>query len=210
VTFLKSRWRLVKNLGRGGVRRRQAAQPQPQALLAVDERHGVGAVPGQELLAARVGLGAHLEDHVVPDRDPGAGRQVVVRHVEVDVELISGQGPALVGVGEQRGHPRAHHGDHRVEVATLRDGLRGRPRQPVVPDEPGRLVDHALLEDLARGVRGAPDDQGQRARLARRGTQVVEVSGQVGECGEGRHSPDPAKPDRVRARPFRADPQRTQ
>ena len=94
--------------------------------------------------------------------------------VEVDVELVAGQRPLVVGVAEQPDHPRAHHGDLRVEVAALGVRARRGPGQPVVADESFGLVDHALVEQLAAAASGRRTTSVEGPGVGRRGAQVVE------------------------------------
>ena len=72
--------------------------------------------------------------------------------VEVDVQLVAGERPALaIAVGDEVDHPDVHQRDL---------GPRGRVRAPRMPvsDEAG-VVEHALVEHLALAFRRSPDDE---------------------------------------------------
>ena len=103
------------------------------------------------------------------------GGEVGVGDVQVDVELVAGQGALVVGVGQQADHPGTHHVDLRLEVPTVRDRAGPRPGEPVVAEEPELFVEDALVEDFALGVVRAADDEVEGPDRGRGFAEEVEL-----------------------------------
>ena len=82
--------------------------------LGVHEPVCVVAEARAELDAAVVGRGRHL-DHGRPQREPGAGGEVRLRDVEVDVELVAGERPAVPVAGRDE-VDRARVGDGQLRL----------------------------------------------------------------------------------------------
>src|SRR6185295_18617251 len=70
------------------------SEPERTPFGRADQSECINAEPGRELRAAGVRLPAHLE-HRVPDRETGAGREVLGGEIEVDVELVARERPAI-------------------------------------------------------------------------------------------------------------------
>jgi len=148
-----------------------AAQVQGVALLGVDEPQCLEPEPGHELLAPPVREVADL-DHRRADRQPGAGRQVLAADVEVDVELVAGERPAVAGAGHQRCGPRVHDRD-------LASWITG-PVEPAVADQAGVGVDLGLGEHLPLPLGWAADDQLEGALVGGGVADVVQTRFQRG------------------------------
>ncbi len=71
-----------------------AAQPELAARGLVHELERLGAEAGAELRAPGVRFWRHLDDGVA-DRELRSGWKVVDAEVEVDVELVAGERPAI-------------------------------------------------------------------------------------------------------------------
>ena len=127
-----------------------------------------------ELDAAGVRLRRHL-DHGRAECESRAGRQVLLRDVEIDVELIAGESPALaVARGDEVDDARAHQRQLRLAVGRSVRGLRAAVRAPPVPDEALVEIEHALREHLALALGRAPHDQLDDALVSRRAPDLVE------------------------------------
>ena len=83
------------------------AQPQLAAGRLVHELERLAAEAGAELRAARVRLLRDLDDGLA-DREPRPGREVVDAEVEIDVELVAGERPALAAPGDEVGGAGVH------------------------------------------------------------------------------------------------------
>ena len=106
--------------------------------------------------------------------------------VEVDVELVTGQGALGVGVAEQPDHPAlitVIWASRCRPAATALDVARDSQLSPTSPSVSSMT---ASDQQLARQPLGPSYDEGQRARLGRRGAQVVEGGLQLGD-GSVRH-----------------------
>jgi len=84
-------------------------------------------------------LGGDLDQRRA-DPEPCTGRQVRPAEVEIHVELVACEGPALAHAGEQRDHASVHQRQLNVRI--------GAPCSPPVADEPFGLVELALVENL--------------------------------------------------------------
>ena len=124
------------------------------------------------------GRSTHFE-HGRPDAEQGPRRKVVLADVEIDVQLIAGQTPAVGGAGHQCSHPGVHHRHLGQAAATA--------LAPAVTDEPLFEVEHPLVELLAVIDCRAADDQLESAEVGGRIADVVEAgiefgSGQMIGC----------------------------
>ena len=155
-----------------------AAHPARPARRGADPAQRIGPEPGAELRAAGVRQVRDLE-HGVPHRQPRAGGQVLLGEIQVQVELVAGEGPARP-VGLDGGqHARAHQRELGGRVCgAVRRGAAA-AGEPPVADEAVRRVEDGLVEDLALAGARSSDDQLQRGGVAGRGEDVVEVLVQV-------------------------------
>ena len=127
----------------------EAAEAQLLADADVDEAQRLLAEAGGELGAAGVRLVGDL-DHGVADGEAGASRQVVGADVEVDVELVAGQGPDVVVVtADEPGQPGVDDVELHVGMGAAVVGA------PAAPHVPG-VADDALGRSTARPRRGPP------------------------------------------------------
>ena len=121
----------------------------------------------RELVAARVRLLRHLE-HRLADREPRPGGEVVDAEVEVDVELVAGERPALPVACDRLDGADAHHRHLRERVRAAVRPAATAASDPVVADEPLHEVERRLLEHLplvharaaARSARACPASAG--------------------------------------------------
>ena len=132
------------------------AQVERATLGRVDEHERLEPEAGAELLAARVRLVRHLE-HRRPDRELRARREVLAAQIEIDVELVTRERPALPVARHERRRPRVHDRDLRLRVRGT--PARAAARLPVVADEPVLDVELGLVDDLALVDRRPAHDQ---------------------------------------------------
>jgi hypothetical protein len=102
------------------------------------------------------------------DREARPRRQVLRAQVEVDVELVACERPALALAGDERRGARVHqrHLGLRVRAASA--------PAPAVADEADVDVELALLQHLALVGRGPAHDQLEHALVGGRGAHLVE------------------------------------
>jgi len=125
----------------------EAPQPQLASDRRVDEPQGVGAEAGTELGAARVGDLGDLDDGAA-QRQAGAGGQVSVTQVEVEVQLVARQRTAVGIDCDQRRQAGVDHVELHVRVGRAIGRPAASPALPGVAHEPGVEVEDALVEDL--------------------------------------------------------------
>src|SRR6266480_1814600 len=154
---------------------RAAETPQSQrpANLGVDEARGVPAEARLVLPAPDVGFCADLDDRRA-DGQPGAGGEVLVAQVEVHVELVAAEGPALPLDRHEQGHPAVRHGDLLGEAWRAVGGVAAAATPPVVADHALGAVQDRLLQHQAAGVIGAAGDELNGALVAWGAPDVVE------------------------------------
>ena len=111
-------------------------------------------------------------DHGLADRESRAGGNVVDAEVEVDVELVACERPALPVSGDDLGEARVHQGQLRVV------GRRG-AEMPAVADEPDLRVELPFVQDFALVLGRAPDDQLERAVVGGRRADVLQAGEQL-------------------------------
>jgi hypothetical protein len=112
--------------------------------------------PARELRASGMRWLGHLS-YRLSDLQPRARRQVVDRNVEVDDQLVSSKLPAVAGVRNRRQHPAVHDRDLSERVRPSSRGV-STPMLPVVPREPVRRVEDAMLQDPSLLNGGSADD----------------------------------------------------
>ena len=146
----------------------------PASVLTQSER--VETEPLRELGAAGVRLVGDL-DRCRAEHEPGAGREVVLRQVEVDVQLIAGERPPVGILGDEGDDPGVHHVELHVGMGRSVDGALAAPDVP-------RIADHATGRGRARPRRGS---------LARRGWPAHDqidgagIGGRLADVVERRH-----------------------
>ena len=125
------------------------------------------------------------------------GREVGVGDVQVDVQLVAGEGLLVDAVVEQAHHPGTHHGDLRLEVGAL--GYRAGPGsgQPAVTDQSEVDVEDAFVEDFTRGRDRAGDDEleGPDGGGLRGGSRASPRAGR--RCDEPRGHPPSRWPEHL-------------
>ena len=135
-----------------------AAQRQRAPARAVDELHGVGAETFDELTAARVRLRGDLDDRRA-HRQLRARRQVLSAQIEIDVELVAGERPAIRSLGDQRHHARVGERELHVGVAPAVLGARTAAHTPRVADQSLDQIELGLGDDLADIDGRTPDNE---------------------------------------------------
>ena len=75
----------------------------------IHEARGVDAVACRELVAALVRHRGDLEQRGA-DREPGPGRQILVAEIQIDDQIVPGERPARLLLGDQRDRARVHDG----------------------------------------------------------------------------------------------------
>ncbi len=123
--------------------------------LPVDELRRAGPEARGELRAPGVGQVGHLEDRR-PRLQPRARWQVLVAQVEIDVQLVPGERPAIAMTGDEVDHPGVHE-RHLRESSVVAVNVGARP--PAVADEAVLEVEDAFLQDLALALRRTAHDE---------------------------------------------------
>ena len=98
-----------------------------------------------------------------PDGEPGSGGQVPDADVQVDVELVARERPALAAAGDRLRRPRVHQRQLREGIGCPVGPAAAPAASPDVSDEALVEIQHSLVEHLALVRGGAPDDQLDRA-----------------------------------------------
>ena len=133
---------------------------------------------------------ADLEDRRA-DLEAGARGQVLGTQVEVDVELVARERPALpIASCHEVDDARVHEcdlGGSSVVVGTVRSRS---SRTPAIPDEAVLEIEYALLEDLALALDRAPYDELDRPYLGRRRENVLETSPELIVLDVDGHGPE--------------------
>src|SRR5262249_6793491 len=114
---------------------------------------------------------------------PGPGREVVVGQVDVDVELVAGDGPPrLVGTGEQCDGAAVHHGQLTTGLRRAVGGVPAAPSSPAVTDE--AVVDSQFgdVEYFAHLWTGPAHDQLEHTTVSGRRPEHVECRIEVRPC----------------------------
>ena len=103
----------------------------------------------------------------------GSGGDVDLGQVEVDVELVTGQGPLLVvGPGEQGDGPTVHQGELSARFSGSVGGVAATAGPPTVADQAFGRVECAAGVHLAEAHARPGHDQVQTS-VGGRGLQVV-------------------------------------
>src|SRR6266545_3418100 len=144
-----------------------AAQVERDALWRVDELPRLCAVAFGELPAAEVREIGHFDNRGA-DLHSGSGWEVLGAQIEVDVELIAGERPALVVARDQRRGAGVHERQLRFRIGPLA------ARAPRVADQSALDVQLGLPERFAFADRGSPRDQLDRSVVVRGRTDLVE------------------------------------
>src|SRR6266536_266211 len=109
-----------------------------------------------------------LPPHVCSSRGAAAARREVVKaEVEVDVELITGQGHPVSPTGDELRDPGVHNRHLPLRVSRSVRRARAAAGEPVVPGKPGGLVEHGLARQIPLAHRGAANDQNESAAVSR-------------------------------------------
>ena len=140
----------------------------------VDEAQRLLAEAGGELGAAGVRLLGDLDDGVA-DGEARAGRQVVGAEVEVDVQLVAGEGADVVVVtADEPGQAGVDDVELHVGVGAAVLGAAAAANVPGVADDTvgGRQL--GLVEHLAAVDHRPADDQFERPVVLRGAADVVE------------------------------------
>ena len=126
-------------------------------------------MPKRALNFAQPGVG-HVGDFDdgVADGQARPDGQVLDAEIEVDVELVARERPALPIARDQLGEAGVHH--RQLGVVGRRAA-----QVPAVADEPDDGVEVALVEHLAQVDRRATDDQLDRAAVRRGRADVLEA-----------------------------------
>ena len=95
------------------------------------------------LLHPVCGSGRDL-DHRRADGQTRAGRQVLAAQIEIDVQLIAGQGPALGVLRDQRRGAHVHHIELHLRMRPAIDAARAAAPAPRVADQPLDQIELAL------------------------------------------------------------------
>src|SRR5580700_2702503 len=123
------------------------AQPEPAADPGVDKPDRLGPEALDELRAAGVRRLADPQ-HGVTHREQAPCREVVHAQVQIEVELISGQCHPLGPSGDQFGQPGVDHRHLLVRVCGAVRCAGAAAGEPVVPLEPGDLVQDRFLRQV--------------------------------------------------------------
>lgn len=117
--------------------------------------------------------------HGLAHREQAAGREVIKAQIKVDEELITGQRHPVRPAGDKLCDPRVHHGDLPLRVSGAIRCPRAAAREPVVPVEPGDLIEHRLGRQLPHAGRWAADDQNDPTVIPRRIADATEPGRQT-------------------------------
>ena len=164
-----------------------ASEVETVVLVAVHEAVGLEAEPTGELRAAGVWLIGDL-DHGTADRQLGAGRHVLGRDVEVDVELVTREGPPILGLGHELRGAAVHDVQLHVRVRTTVVGATAASLVPVVAGHTFLEVQLGLVEHLTL-VLGRTTQHHLEGPVVLRGLQHVGESGLQLFGGEMLHAP---------------------
>jgi hypothetical protein len=163
------------------------AQPQLSAETRVDKSHRLSAKALDELRAAQV-RGFADPQHGLANRKQAARWQILDTEVQIDIELIPGQGHALPPASDEFRSPGVHHGYLPLGVGRPIRGAFIATGQPVIPYKPGNLVQNRLSRQLPMAHRGTADDQHDPATVLGRITDLAEP-GQEALTRQMLHSP---------------------
>ena len=140
----------------------------------VHEAQGGRAEAGGELRTARVRLVGDLDDGAA-DRQAGPGREVLFAEVEIDVELVAGEGAVVLGAaGDQSREPGVDDVQLHVRVRRAVAGPPAPAPNPGVADNAFGQRQLRDLEDLALVDRRAADDEVELAVVLRGVLDVCE------------------------------------
>ena len=103
----------------------------------------------------------------------------MLAQIDVDDELIAGEGPAVLGAGEQGDEAGVDDGDLGCGVGAAVGGARAAAGEPGVADETGIDIQRALGHDLALIHARSLDDHAQGASVGGRLPDMVESCVQI-------------------------------
>ncbi len=127
-------------------------------------------------------------DHRRSDLHPAAGGQVVAADVEIDIDLVAGQGPALALAGDGRGCSRVHQGDLRLWIRAAVGSVAAATGAPRVALEPVIRVEPGLGQNLPLVLRRPAGDQLHGPTVAGRFADIVEALLETGQLGVLQHA----------------------
>jgi hypothetical protein len=112
--------------------------------------------------------------HGPAHREQAARREVADAEVQVEVELITGQrhpgGPARDKLGDRR----VHHRHLPLRVGRSIGSTPAATSEPVVPGQPGNLVEHRFARQLPLAYRRPADDHDDPAAVSRAITDTAQ------------------------------------
>lgn len=152
-----------------------AAEAEGLAGWGADEAKGIVAEALGELGAAGVGFGGDFE-HGVTDGKLSTRREVVLAEVDVDDELVAGEGPVVLGLGKQGDEAGVDDGDLGGGVGAATRGAGAAAVEPAVAEQASVDVKHAFGDDFALFDAGTADDHAE-------GSGVGGGPADVGESG---------------------------
>ena len=127
-----------------------------------------------ELGAAGMGQRRYLHHHVA-ELDARARRQVVLRDVEIDEELVASFSPARFVASEQLGDARVHQRDLRFNLVAM-------PPKPIVAQQTGLGAEGSALQGLALVGRWSANDQFHPAIVLWRRVDIAPTRLQIFDC----------------------------
>lgn len=168
-----------------------AAEAEGLAGWGTDEAEGLMAEALGEFGAAGVGFVGDFE-HGVADGETGARGQVLLAQVDVDDELIAGEGPAVFGLSEQSDEAGVDDGDLGGGVGAAIGGAGAAAGEPAIADQAGVDVQRAFGDDLSLVDGGSLDDHLEGSAVGGGLANVVQAGFQLvkGQLGSGVHGAD--------------------
>ena len=152
-----------------------ALRPRSRSVLAlgrVHEFHRVSPEALRELPAARMRPLGDFDDGR-PEGDACSRRQIVRAQIQIDVQLIPCERPAIGRLRHERNRARVHDVELHVRMG------RPSPAVPRVADEPMRGIQMGLFEHLARADLRPAHDQTQHPSVLRRPADLVQTRFQL-------------------------------
>lgn len=135
----------------------EAAEAEVHPNFGIHEGKGVRAEARFEFRAAGVRIGGDFEDNVA-DLELRAWREVVGAEIEIDIELVAGDGPGVAGTGYGGDGARVHDGDLAFLVWAF-------PGAPAIAEKGAFEIKGSFGEDLALACGRAADDEFEHAGI---------------------------------------------
>ena len=154
------------------------AQPQLAAEPRVDKAHRFSPEALDELRAAQMRDLADLQ-HSLAYREQAACREVIEAEIQVEIELVTGQRHPVGPARDQLRHPCVHHRHLPLRVSRAIGRARAAAGEPVVPVQPGELIECRLGRLISLAHRWAADDQDEQATIPRGSPDLVESGDQT-------------------------------